>query len=65
MVHTYEVLVNFKEFEQVTDACQNGTMRYEVDAESVILADRIAKTQAKNDHPSWTECDVRVTRLLR
>lgn len=66
MVHTYEVLVDIKEY---TDAAvsnfRSGTTRYEVDAESKESATGMARTWARNDHPTCTEYDVRVTRLLR
>ncbi|NJP09321.1 MAG: hypothetical protein HC866_07385 [Leptolyngbyaceae cyanobacterium RU_5_1] len=66
MVHTYEVLVDIREyFELTSSASHNETARYEVDAESRQVADGMARIQAKRDHPKCTECDVRVTRLLR
>ncbi|MGH7999745.1 MAG: hypothetical protein ACREPR_10035 [Brasilonema sp.] len=66
MVHTYEVLVDIKEFfDQTNNTCQNGTTRYEIDAESKQKADNMALHQARNEHPKGTEYDVRVTRLLR
>ncbi|WP_026733009.1 hypothetical protein [Fischerella sp. PCC 9605] len=66
MVHTYEVLVDIKEFaDQMNNTCQNGTTRYEIDAESKEKADGMALVQARSDHPKGTEYDVRVTRLLR
>ncbi|MEC4815365.1 MAG: hypothetical protein SAK29_19115 [Scytonema sp. PMC 1069.18] len=66
MVHTYEVLVDIKEFADLTNnqfLCE--TSRYEVDAESKEKADGMARLQARSDHPQGTEYDVRVTRLLR
>ncbi|WP_341528075.1 hypothetical protein WKK05_01600 [Nostoc sp. UHCC 0302] len=66
MVHTYEVLVDIKEFlGQTNNNCQCGTTRYEINAESKQKADGIALVQARSDHPKGTEYDVRVTRLLR
>lgn len=66
MVHTYEVLVDIKEFaDQLNNAFQRGTTRYEIDAESKEQADGMAFRQARNDHPQGTEYDVRVTRLLK
>ncbi|NJM70303.1 MAG: hypothetical protein HC862_08760 [Scytonema sp. RU_4_4] len=66
MVHTYEVLVDIKEFfDQTNNTCQNGTTRYEIDAESKQKADNMALYQARSEHPKGTEYDVRVTRLLR
>ncbi|MBH8574585.1 hypothetical protein I8752_16450 [Nostocaceae cyanobacterium CENA369] len=66
MVHTYEVLVDIKEFADITNnTCQHGTTRYEINAESIKKADSMALTQAKSDRPKGTEYDVRVTRLLR
>lgn len=63
MVHTFEVLVDIKEF--YGEAFRAGTERYEIDADSRSRADGLAKTQARQDHPYATEYDVRVTRLLR
>jgi len=66
MVHTYEVLVDIKEYlGQTATTCQNATSRYEVDAESKRSADVMARAQARNEHPHATELDSRVTRLLR
>ena len=66
MVHTYEVLVDIKEYtETTTNACHNETSRYEIDAESKQTADVMALKQAKNEHPQGIEYDVRVTRLLK
>jgi hypothetical protein len=66
MVHTYEVLVDIKEYsDQISNSFQRGTARYEIDAESREKADGMAFQQAKTDHPKGTEYDVRVTRLLR
>ncbi len=65
MVHTYEVLVDIKEFEQTGNAYHSGTTRYEIDAESREKADGMARMQARHEHPACTEYDVRVTRLLR
>ena len=65
MVHTFEVLVDIKEFEQTNNAYHSGTARYEIDAESREKADGMARVQARVDHPGGTEYDVRVTRLLR
>ncbi|MEL6221793.1 MAG: hypothetical protein AAFR31_04005 [Cyanobacteria bacterium J06627_8] len=63
MVHTYEVFVDFKEYS--SEASQMGSMRYEIHAESRSLADNVARSQARTDHPSASEYDIRVTRLLR
>jgi hypothetical protein len=66
MVHTYEVLVDIKEFSTLNnDVFHSETARYEIDAESKQKADGIAYKQAKNEHPQGTEYDVRVTRLLK
>ncbi len=66
MVHTYEVLVDIKEFADFTNnICQSETTRYEIDAESKEKANGMARVQAKSDHPKGTEYDARVTRLLR
>jgi hypothetical protein len=66
MVHTYEVLVDVKEYlEQATNSARYGTTRYEVDAESRKIANDLARHIARNEHPRCTEYDVRVTRLLR
>ncbi|WP_427159521.1 hypothetical protein ACQFX9_26430 [Aliinostoc sp. HNIBRCY26] len=66
MVHTYEVLVDIKEFADLTNSiCQRGTSRFEVMAESKQNADTMARSQARKEHPNGTEYDVRVTRLLR
>ncbi|KAB8318587.1 hypothetical protein SD81_015285 [Tolypothrix campylonemoides VB511288] len=66
MVHTYEVLVDIKEFADLkNNTCQSGTTRYEIDAESKHKADSMALLQARSDHPKGTEYDVRVTRLLK
>ncbi|HIK15704.1 MAG TPA: hypothetical protein IGS53_10535 [Leptolyngbyaceae cyanobacterium M33_DOE_097] len=65
-MHTYEVLVDVKEYsETATNHSRCGTTRYEIDAESTKLADGIARSQARSDHPQGVEYDVRVTRLLR
>ncbi|AFY48142.1 hypothetical protein Nos7524_2299 [Nostoc sp. PCC 7524] len=65
MVHTYEVLVDIKEFADTTNSTyQCGTSRYEISAESIQTADYIARSQARSEHPKGTEYDVRVTRLL-
>ncbi|WP_066377293.1 MULTISPECIES: hypothetical protein [unclassified Anabaena] len=65
MVHTYEVLVDIKEFADTTNSsCQCGTSRYEISAESRQKADYMARSQARYEHPHGTEYDVRVTRLL-
>ncbi|WP_315787297.1 hypothetical protein [Fischerella sp. JS2] len=66
MVHTYEVLVDIREYsDQLSTGFQSGTTRYEIDAESREKADGMAFQQAKTDHPKGTEYDIRVTRLLR
>lgn len=66
MIHTYEVLVDIKEYaEQTAPSFRSGTTRYEIDAESKQKADGMARLQARSDHPKCTEYDVRVTRLLR
>jgi hypothetical protein len=66
MVHTYEVLVDIKEFTDITNKmCLCETTRYEIDAETKEKADGMARLQARSDHPQGTEYDVRVTRLLR
>jgi hypothetical protein len=66
MVHTYEVWVDIKEYLGLPiDAPQFGTTRYEVDAESKAIAHRTARNIARTEHPACTECDVRVTRLIR
>jgi hypothetical protein len=66
MVHTYEVLVDVKEFPDLSDnSYLSGTTRYEIDAESKQKADSIARIQARSEHPKGTEYDVRVTRLLK
>lgn len=63
MVHTYEVFVDFKEYSN--EASQVGSARYEVHAESKAGADDLARSQARNEHPSASEYDIRFTRLLR
>ncbi|BAY64717.1 hypothetical protein H6G33_12320 [Calothrix sp. FACHB-1219] len=66
MVHTYEVLVDIKEFAGQTDnTFQRETARYEIDATSKEKADGMAFQKARSEHPHGTEYDVRVTRLLR
>lgn len=65
MVHTYEVLVDIKEFAGLNNTCHSETTRYEIDAESIPIASGMARIQAKSDHPKGTEYDARVTRLLR
>lgn len=66
MIHTYEVLVDIKEFlENTSNAFQNGTERYEIDAESIQKADYMARAQARIDHPKGIEYDARVTKLLK
>ncbi|MFB2837965.1 hypothetical protein [Floridanema evergladense] len=66
MNHTYEVLVDIKEYlEPTTNNCHKETTRYEIDAQSRQTADYMAKLQARTDHPQGIEYDVRVTRLLK
>jgi hypothetical protein len=66
MVHTYEVLVDIKEYlEQTPNSSHCETTRYEVDAESKQGANNMARIWARNEHPRGVEYDVRVTRLLR
>ncbi|AKG23944.1 hypothetical protein [Calothrix sp. 336/3] len=66
MVHTYEVLVDIREFSDLaSNPVRQGTERYEIDAESKEKADGMAFKKAKIEHPQGTEYDVRVTRLLR
>lgn len=66
MVHTYEVLVDIKEFPtQVGNTFTRETTRYEIEAESKEIADGMAFQKAKSEHPKGTEYDVRVTRLLK
>ncbi|MCA1995454.1 MAG: hypothetical protein LDL41_25915 [Coleofasciculus sp. S288] len=66
MVHTFEVLVDIKEFaDLMSNTFHSGTTRYEVDAESKEKANGMALFQAKSEHPKGTEYDVRVTRFLR
>lgn len=66
MIHTYEVLVDIKEFlGQASNAFQNGTERYEIDADSIEKADYMARAQARIDHPRGTEYDARVTKLIK
>jgi hypothetical protein len=63
MVHTYEVLIDFKEYS--SQDSHVGSSRYEVHAESRSLADNAALSQARTEHPAASEYDIRVTRLLR
>ncbi|MEB3211848.1 MAG: hypothetical protein VKL39_10860 [Leptolyngbyaceae bacterium] len=63
MVHTYEVFVDFKEYS--SEESHTGSMRYEIHAESRSLADTTARSQARTDHPSASEYDIRTIRLLR
>ena len=63
MVHTYEVFVDFKEYSNETS--QISSTRYEVHAESKLGAGDVARFQARTEHPSASEYDIRVTRLLR
>ncbi|MBE9225490.1 hypothetical protein IQ264_08640 [Phormidium sp. LEGE 05292] len=66
MYHTYEVLVDIKEYlEPTNNDCRRETTRYEIDAQSRQTADSMAKVQARTDHPQGIEYDVRVTRLLK
>jgi hypothetical protein len=65
-MHTYEVLVDIKEYLELTNGtCRSETARYEIDAESKDKVDLIARAQARSDHPQGIEYDIRVTRLLR
>lgn len=65
-MHTYEVLVDIKEcLEMTSTSCRSETARYEIDAESKDKVDRLARAQARSDHPQGIEYDIRVTRLLR
>lgn len=63
MVHTYEVLVDMKEY--IGEGSNVETARYEIHAETRELADYTARYQARTDHPRASEYDIRVTRLLR
>jgi hypothetical protein len=66
MVHTYEVLVDIREYPDLaSNVSHSETSRYEIDAESKELANGLARTQARTEHPRCTEYDVRVTRLLK
>jgi hypothetical protein len=66
MVHTYEVLVDVREyFDLIGTTSHSGTSRYEIDAESKEIANGMARTQLRNEHPKCVEYDVRVTRLLK
>lgn len=66
MVHTYEVLVDVREYLDLTgDDSYSGTSRYEIDAESKEIANGMARVQVRTEHPRCTEYDVRVTRLLK
>lgn len=66
MVHTYEVLVDIKEFVNLmSNSFTRETTRYEIDAPSKEIADNMAFQKAKSEHPKGTEYDVRVTRLLK
>ncbi|MBD2162903.1 hypothetical protein H6G64_11040 [Calothrix sp. FACHB-156] len=66
MDHTYEVLVDIKEFADLANnTFQRGTTRYEIDAPSREKADGMAFQKARSEHPRGTEYDIRVTRLLR
>ncbi|MFB2937331.1 hypothetical protein ACE1B6_18950 [Aerosakkonemataceae cyanobacterium BLCC-F154] len=66
MNHTYEVLVDIKEYlEPATNVCHRGTTRYEIDAQSKQTADNMARLKARTEHPQGIEYDVRVTRLLK
>jgi hypothetical protein len=65
MIHTYEVLVDIKEYDEQTSSSMHvETARYEIDAPSQNQAHDTGLHQAKNQHPKATEYDVRVTRLL-
>ena len=63
MVHTYEVFVDLKEYSN--ESSQISSTRYEIHAESKVLAGDAARFQARSEHPSASEYDIRVTRLLR
>jgi hypothetical protein len=66
MVHTYEVLVDIRQFADLAlNTFTGGTTRYEIDAESKEKANGMARIMAISDHPKGTEYDVRVTRLLK
>jgi hypothetical protein len=66
MIHTFEVWVDIKEYiEQTNNPLRSGATRYEVDAESRLRADSMARSLARADYPRATEYDVRVTRLLK
>lgn len=66
MVHTYEVLVDIREYAELTsNICRSGTARYEIDAESKKLANDLARAHARSEHPLGIEYEARVTRLLR
>jgi hypothetical protein len=65
MHHSFEVLVDIKEYEDLTNHCSRlMTARYEVDADTQSLAHDTARNRAKHDYPKATEYDVTVTRLL-
>lgn len=65
MSHIYETFVDIKEcdgFSCVTSRMY--TERYEVNAESRLLAGQAALDQAEHKHPTAAEYDVRTTRIL-
>jgi hypothetical protein len=65
MHHSYEVLVDIKEYEGLSDQCSRlMTTRYEIDADTPSLAHNNARFRAKQEFPKATEYDVTVTRLL-
>jgi hypothetical protein len=63
MSHTYEVMVDMKEF--ASQGFCTRTTRYEIDAETRQTADYTARGQVRTDYPSAAEYDIRVTRLLK
>ncbi|HEY9645788.1 MAG TPA: hypothetical protein V6C88_05430 [Chroococcidiopsis sp.] len=63
MVHTFEVLVDVKEYRANSSHC--GTTRYEIDAESREQANDVACSYARHEYPSGVEYGIRVTRLLK
>ncbi len=65
MSHTYEAFVDIREYNGLSNSLLRMlSARYEVDADSLYLADDTALHRAQSDYPQASEYEVRVTRIL-
>lgn len=65
-MHTFEVFVDIKECEE--ESCSISHIlatRYEINADTQIVAHDQALYKAEHEYPRATEYDIRITRLLK